>query len=78
MSSKEPLKTTTLIGWMWKHGDEGAAIGDLLRGGQQQPQQNTTNDNPIMGIGSQILKGQGIKLPGLFGGQNNSTPPDGK
>jgi translocation and assembly module TamB len=60
-------------------GEDGAAIGEILRGSPQQPTQNTTNENPILGIGGQILKGQGINLPGLFGGQNNKTnPPDGK
>ncbi|MFK7738530.1 MAG: hypothetical protein AB8B50_21065 [Pirellulaceae bacterium] len=58
-------------------GEEGAAIGDLLRSNPQQPAQNTTDENPILGIGGQILKGQGINLPGLFGGQGGRTPPDG-
>lgn len=55
----------------------GNALGELLRGpgtapagtGQAAP---PTGQNPVMGIGEQILRGQGIDLPGLFGGQQNS------
>lgn len=33
---------------------------------------NTTQQNPILGIGEQILRGEGLNLPGLFGGQNQT------
>ena len=47
---------------------------DKLLGPQPNPQANPAaqpsgnmTDDPVMGIGEQILKGQGINLPGLFG-----------
>ena len=56
-------------------GESGGTLGEILRGpdpnASQAPAQPATG---LRGIGQQILQGQGIGIPGLFGG---SQPPNG-
>ena len=52
---------------------------DKLLGGQENTAPDGSSDpKPIQGIGEQLLKGQGLNIPGIFPGLGGQQKPRGK